>query len=344
MSSDKDSSGSRPYHRGSTNGSYRPRNLGAFVLKDSLKSHQESANEKRKEFESYTKSQIGIPVLQKAPKGLSQKAVTPVDKEMKGNGGFPKSHNFPHKRKNVLRTKVVKKKKSRSNKNTPEKLNIGAHGRRSSEPHPGFFRDHTPDCALHTNRTFCFMDETYPSDFMKQQLTMYGDILQKLWRPYSPISVLPKPPSTSASHSKKARKPRVDSKGHPNSSVSVRGYEGYPCSSNMERRTLSQAKNTRGQWKMIVNVEGVKVGDPHLLQTTSLEECTAIGSSCSLLPKGLTTSRCVQRYTVHNLLTWDARAGFYVDSYELPTACVCYVSKINVSLISSYIGDWKRFQ
>ncbi|XP_066944388.1 uncharacterized protein [Macrobrachium rosenbergii] len=264
-----DSPGSRHSHKSSTNRPHRPRNRGTLVLGNSSyssKSHQESANEKRKKFESYTESQIGIPVLQKAPKELSQKTVSPVDKEMKDNDGFPKKRNFPIKRKNLLRTKVVKKKKSRSNKNATEKLNIGAHGRRSSEPHPGFFRDHTPDCALHTNRTFCFVDETYPSDFLKEQLTMYGDILQKLWRPYSPISVPPKPPSSPASYSKKPQKLRVDSKGHLNSSTSARGYEGYPCSSNMERRILSRAKNTRGQWKMIVNVEGVKVGSPHLMQ------------------------------------------------------------------------------
>ncbi|KAK7086167.1 hypothetical protein SK128_025586 [Halocaridina rubra] len=239
----------------------------------------------------------------------------------------------------VVRTKIGKSLKLQT------RLDIREHGRRSSAPHPGFFKDDTPGCALHVNRSYCFVDEKYPIEFMKKQLQQHKIMLEKLWRPYTPGAINKNPDQslsleipnyterTQWTHPKhrhaKSYKSQYGSKDPGN---------GYSCSSETDRRKLSQAKNTRGEWKMIVNVEG-RERDNHLVQTTVLEECSGIGNSCDLLPKGLATSRCIQRHTIHNLLTWDPLIGFYVDSYSLPTACVCYVSHINLSLIKSYIED-----
>ncbi|XP_068205595.1 uncharacterized protein [Palaemon carinicauda] len=166
----KDSLKPRLYPEGSLTRPHRQKNHGAFVLGDSgysVKSHQHDlGNENNRRLESSTELQIGTPVLQKESKDPIKKGMASAMKERKMYSEPTKNRKFTRKRKNLLRTKVIKKiknKVSRSYRDGPDKLNIGSHGRRSLEPHPGFFRDYTPDCALHSNRTFCFMDETYPS-------------------------------------------------------------------------------------------------------------------------------------------------------------------------------------
>nr|XP_027233622.1 neurotrophin 1-like [Penaeus vannamei] len=95
------------------------------------------------------------------------------------------------------------------------------------------------------------------------------------------------------------------------------------------------ARNTRGNWRLIVNVDG----NPSLRQTTSIEECAREETSCDLLPT-LVTSRCIQKHVVHNLLSWAPEEGFYVDSYSLPSACVCYISRVDLHLLYTFVENW----
>ncbi|CAL4141404.1 unnamed protein product, partial [Meganyctiphanes norvegica] len=107
---------------------------------------------------------------------------------------------------------------------------------------------------------------------------------------------------------------------------------GWMCPTHLQELRLGMAKNTRGHWRLLVN--SLYETGPLVQQITHVEECVKPQTSCHLLAP-LVSSRCVQRFSLQNLLTWAPHEGFYVDTYALPSACSCYVENLNLSLLQN---------
>ncbi|XP_070001142.1 uncharacterized protein [Penaeus vannamei] len=271
-----------------------------------------------------------------------------------------KRGKFYQKLKERNRSKSRRKFPGRAKKARPgtlEPADVASHGRRSSGPHRGFLKaSSVPSCARDTNRSYCLLDESYPSAFIAEELALHYEFLADLWRPSEAASAhnssYAAPPTLPRnSRHGKSRKAETKRKSIKRGRIEEEeegggnggrhwfnkkeGGEGWSCPTHQHRERLSMARNTRGNWRLIVNVDG----NPSLRQTTSIEECAREETSCDLLPT-LVTSRCIQKHVVHNLLSWAPEEGFYVDSYNLPSACVCYISRVDLHLLYTFVENW----
>ncbi|XP_063601692.1 uncharacterized protein LOC134777770 [Penaeus indicus] len=272
-----------------------------------------------------------------------------------------KRGRFYQKLKERNHSKIARKFRGRVKKarhGTLEPASVASHGRRSSgPPHRGFLKaSYAPSCARDTNRSYCLLDESYPSAFIAEELALHYEFLKDLWRPSEMPGVhnssYATPPAftrssrqgntkqakTKIKPTKSGREEEEEAEGKGKGrrwSSKKEAGEGWSCPTHQHRERLSMARNTRGKWRLIVNVDG----NPSLRQTTSLEECASEETSCDLLPT-LVTSRCVQKHVIHNLLSWAPEEGFYVDSYRLPSACVCYISRVDLHLLYTFVENW----
>ncbi|XP_042855813.1 uncharacterized protein LOC122242572 [Penaeus japonicus] len=295
----------------------------------------------------------------KAREGTTAEKETSHDRELSLSvaARAEKQGKFYRKLKERNHAKSRLKFPSRSKKarhRIPEAVSVASHGRRSSGPHRGFLKtSYVPTCAINSNRSFCLLDESYPSAFMAEELELHYESIRDLWRPsekprahnssyttsHMPARNARQEESmrgeTKAKSTKRGRKEEEEEREGRRWSSKKEGGEGWSCPTRQQRARLSMARNTRGKWRLIVNVDG----NPSLRQTTSIEECIREETSCDLLPT-LVTSRCVQKYVVHNLLSWAPEEGFYVDSYSLPSACVCYISRVDLHLLYTFVKSW----
>lgn len=99
------------------------------------------------------------------------------------------------------------------------------------------------------------------------------------------------------------------------------GGAGYLCPSDVVYGRPVRARNTNGQWRVLVqNVAGYT-------QTQRLETCLVAGGSCRALAP-CHASRCLQKHAVQRLLAYDPcdpYRGLFVDAFRLPSACSCHV-------------------
>ena len=97
---------------------------------------------------------------------------------------------------------------------------------------------------------------------------------------------------------------------------------GFICSSEILYGRPKLAKNTKNQWKVIVNAGSYT-------QTVRMEKCLQPNKACSLVQSAAVamgaTSRCAQVNAFHRLMVFEKGRGFYIDTFRIPSSCACYV-------------------
>lgn len=116
--------------------------------------------------------------------------------------------------------------------------------------------------------------------------------------------------------------PRIgqsDASGNESSSPSL----DPACRSRTELiPRLARAQSVDGKWKYLV--EDGERGDVQHFRVTV---CEGAGGECindEDSPHGRKTTRCRQAFKVHKLLAVDETGEVQVDSFHLPSACVCH--------------------
>ena len=112
---------------------------------------------------------------------------------------------------------------------------------------------------------------------------------------------------------------------HPSSSggaekKSVSPGKGFVCPSEVMYGKPKLARNKKGDWKVIVNAA-------EFTQTVRMEKCLKPNSKCNYISYGDFDSRCAQVHSYHRLLVFEKGKGFYIDTFRIPTACTCHVTR-----------------
>ncbi|EFX75705.1 hypothetical protein DAPPUDRAFT_27551, partial [Daphnia pulex] len=98
---------------------------------------------------------------------------------------------------------------------------------------------------------------------------------------------------------------------------------GFICPSEVAYSRPLRAKNTAGEWRVIVQ----DIAWPTYTQTQRTETCLFPEAACrTLAPCHL--SKCLQKHTVQRMLSFDpcdAYKGIFIDTYKLPSACSCHI-------------------
>ncbi|XP_043203371.1 uncharacterized protein LOC122371262 [Amphibalanus amphitrite] len=92
---------------------------------------------------------------------------------------------------------------------------------------------------------------------------------------------------------------------------------GYLCPSEVKYARPKRAKNSKGEWKFIVNMD-------RYTQTLRMEKCMRPGGSCSYVSHHY-KSQCSQVSNYHRLLSWDKQRGLHMDIFKVPVACSCHI-------------------
>lgn len=104
---------------------------------------------------------------------------------------------------------------------------------------------------------------------------------------------------------------------------------GFICSSEILYGKPKLAKNTKNQWKVIVNAGTYT-------QTVRMEKCLQPNRACSLVQSAAAamgaTSRCAQVNAFHRLMVFEKGKGFYIDTFRIPSSCACYVQHKNKAM------------
>lgn len=95
---------------------------------------------------------------------------------------------------------------------------------------------------------------------------------------------------------------------------------GFICPSEVLYGKPKLARNIRGDWKVIVNAG-------EFTQTVRMEKCLRANDPCNYIRDQEVSSRCAQVHSFHRLMVFEKGKGFYIDTFRIPTACTCHVSK-----------------
>src|SRR5258707_637560 len=58
-----------------------------------------------------------------------------------------------------------------------------------------------------------------------------------------------------------------------------------------------------------------------------MEKCIKPNSKCNYISYPDFSSRCAQVHSFHRLLVFEKGKGFYIDTFRMPTACTCHVTR-----------------
>lgn len=168
--------------------------------------------------------------------------------------------------------------------------------------HPHAAKDHygPPACSKNTTKSWCLVDYEYPT----------YDVQHAIEYHYAAVAALYKDVIANTDNS-------VDRLKHPSD-------ETYLCPSDTAYVMPLRAVNTQGKWRVIVNQ--VKAHYETLSQTVRVEECTAAGQKCPLVPECYET-KCLQKSVYHRFLVYDPKDYYFpfsIESFKLPAACACY--------------------
>ncbi|XP_037784911.1 uncharacterized protein LOC119580831 isoform X1 [Penaeus monodon] len=92
---------------------------------------------------------------------------------------------------------------------------------------------------------------------------------------------------------------------------------GYLCPSEVKYARPKRARNSKGQWKYIVNVDKYS-------QTIRMEKCMKPGGACSYVSHHYRAT-CNQVYNYHRLLSWEDGRGLHMDIFKVPSCCSCHI-------------------
>jgi len=91
------------------------------------------------------------------------------------------------------------------------------------------------------------------------------------------------------------------------------------------------AKNIAEEWRFVVNVEDENNSDDNFRQAVRIERCSREGESCDInTVRGIKTV-CRQKYSEKKLVAISPEGEKYVDTFRLPSCCICY-KKVNFRL------------
>ncbi|XP_003738925.1 uncharacterized protein LOC100906390 [Galendromus occidentalis] len=157
-----------------------------------------------------------------------------------------------------------------------------------------------PPCASsRKNVTFCVKDDQYPRDSVVQ--SAFSDPLTaRRLVPYIPDEELVSAESND---------------------VKMRSSLSEACSAETNLIRPMRAKNTKGMWKVIVNVDTPLNGQQYK-QLIHTETCRKTGAQCHASRKSV----CVQKFTMHRLAAWSPQEGLHMDSFRFPIACSCLLA------------------
>ena len=95
---------------------------------------------------------------------------------------------------------------------------------------------------------------------------------------------------------------------------------GFVCPTEVMYGKPKLARNKRGDWKVIVNAA-------EFTQTVRMEKCLKPNRRCKFISYPDFDSRCAQVHSFHRLLVFEKGKGFYIDTFRMPTACTCHVTR-----------------
>ncbi|XP_066959734.1 neurotrophin 1-like isoform X1 [Macrobrachium rosenbergii] len=92
---------------------------------------------------------------------------------------------------------------------------------------------------------------------------------------------------------------------------------GYLCPSEVKYARPKRARNSKGRWKYIVNLDKYS-------QTIRMEKCMKPGGACSYVSHHYRAT-CNQVYNYHRLLSWEDGRGLHMDIFKVPSCCSCHI-------------------
>ncbi|KAI9553315.1 hypothetical protein GHT06_021213 [Daphnia sinensis] len=157
-----------------------------------------------------------------------------------------------------------------------------------------------PKCAENSTGHWCLTDEEYPVYEVKYAIDYDPLVLKK----YADVA------------DQSAKDLQFDEGNWV-------GGEGFICPSDVAYSRPLRAKNTAGEWRVIVQ----DIAWPTYTQTQRTETCLFPEAACRTLAP-CHFSKCLQKHTVHRMLSFDpcdAHKGIFIDTYKLPSACSCHI-------------------
>ncbi|KAK2726458.1 neurotrophin 1-like [Artemia franciscana] len=172
-----------------------------------------------------------------------------------------------------------------------------------AEPHheeyPAPKYDEIPACSKNTTKPWCLEDSEYPKYDVEYALDYHYDAVLGLYKDQV-----------------------VNTENSVDTLKSVE-EETYLCPSATAYVLPLRAINTEGKWRVIVNK--VEARYYKFDQNVRVEECTAEGENCPLVPPCY-GSRCLQKNIYHRFLVYDPYDQYFpfaIESFKLPASCSC---------------------
>ncbi|KAK4012457.1 hypothetical protein OUZ56_024695 [Daphnia magna] len=177
-----------------------------------------------------------------------------------------------------------------------------------------------PKCAENSTSHWCLTDEEYPVYEVKYAIDYDPLVLKKY------ADVADQSANDLVDGVSKEQEEKFDYsfyKGKQFDEGNWVGGEGFICPSDVAYSRPLRAKNTAGEWRVIVQ----DIAWPTYTQTQRTETCLFPEAACRTLAP-CHFSKCLQKHTVHRMLSFDPcdeRRGVFIDTYKLPSACSCHI-------------------
>ncbi|RWS27985.1 Protein spaetzle-like protein [Leptotrombidium deliense] len=185
-----------------------------------------------------------------------------------------------------------------STSHSPRKARMNNHKKQNIRNKSDLDEKGKPLCLSSPNDTFCENVQNYPIIDFRNEIGMSIDEFKNIFGDKEDEEIV-------------SRKSYIDDDLGEERVCKRRQRLVYP----------KMARNTDSKWVYIVN-------DESYTQAIVSEICEDEGKPCSYfennLPAGI-SSRCVQKYSSKRLLALNADKKTYVDKFEFPSCCACYV-------------------
>jgi len=96
------------------------------------------------------------------------------------------------------------------------------------------------------------------------------------------------------------------------------------CSAHESFIYPKTAKNIDKEWRFVVNVEDDQDPNNNFLQAVRIERCSREGQSCEIETVRGTETVCRQKYSEKKLVAISPDGEKYVDTFRLPSCCICH--------------------
>ena len=184
--------------------------------------------------------------------------------------------------------------------------------------------DTSPRCDKFTS-DICVDDFEYPEQAIVDEIHKRRELFELMYSEVRDTSIplvdgIPRDVEESYNYDyyNDNRDPQPSSSGRPEKKST--SSKGFVCPSEVMYGKPKLARNKRGEWKVIVNAA-------EFTQTVRMEKCLKPNSKCNYISKPDFDSRCAQVHSYHRLLVFEKGKGFYIDTFRMPTACTCHVTR-----------------